>query len=194
MLYGGFTTSRDGCGGETCDGMPSPSEDWKLETDEHGCKHWVEPREWTDCCGCLPHARLCDPTGTWRIEYVETKCGPRSEMITLTAEDGGADEVVFHNRGLRSWQCGGDATESMSVYEATATESENGCVVTLSAHSKWCLSGEGQCEDLDVKLYLNPSVSEAEVEGSARKCWCGEFNSNSMPVHVTGVALREVPS
>jgi hypothetical protein len=167
-----------------------PSEAWTLGTEEHGCSVWIEPREWTDCCGCQPHSRSCNPTGTWEIQYADVKaCAPLAETITITSdEDGGADEVTFQNRGKRAWECGGNADQS--DYEATSVTSENGCVVTLSSHSKSCWSGEAQCEDLDLKLYLNPFKSEGEVEGTFHKCWCGSSGPEGTTLPVKGTAKR----
>jgi hypothetical protein len=185
MVYGGFTTQKDGCGA-ACDGMPSPWEDWKLETDEHGCKYWVEPREWTDCCGCGPHTRACNPNGTWKIKYEPAMCGPTQDVFTVSSDDdAGTAEVTFQGRGLAEWMCGGS---SNATYEATAMISENGCVLTLGSHSKSCWSGEGQCDDLDIKVYLNPFKSEAEVEGTSRKCWCGTSGPEGLTVDLKGIA------
>jgi hypothetical protein len=189
--YGGFATSLDQCT-DACDGMPIPDEAWTLVTDEHGCKKWVEPREWTNCCGCEDNPRgICDASGTWRIDYpTYDACGPSDETITLSVdEDGGAAEVTFESRGLRGWQCG-SANDDLSMYEATAVASANGCVVTLSSHSKWCTSGEAQCENLDVKLYLQAFKAGAEVEGTFRKCWCQTSGPEGKTVQVNGVATR----
>jgi hypothetical protein len=54
MLYGGFATQADACSGDTCDGMPSPWENWTQIHDSHGCAIWIEPTEYLDCCGCEP--------------------------------------------------------------------------------------------------------------------------------------------
>jgi hypothetical protein len=193
MIYGGFTTSKQGCG-EACDGMPMPGEAWTLGTDEHGCKQWVEPREWTDCCGCVPHTRVCSPDGTWQITYEKTAtdCAPLTDTFTLSSDDdAGTAEVVFQNRGQSSSSCAGEGGfgETPS-YEATATVSENGCVVTLASHSKWCSHGENQCDELDLKLYLNPFEAGAEVEGTSHKCWCGSSGPEGTKVDLRGTAQR----
>ncbi len=55
MDYGGY--SSDGRCGETCDGMPLPSDPgWKLVKDGHGCDVWTNPRGTIvgDGCGSLP--------------------------------------------------------------------------------------------------------------------------------------------
>jgi hypothetical protein len=187
MAYGGFVTDPQQCY-EACDGMPSPSEAWTLHTDDHGCKSWVEPREWTDCCGCPPHSRICDASGTWKVEYTDRpSCVPSGDTFTLSVDDdGGAAEVSFQNRGLEGWQCsGGD----QSTYEATAVTSENGCVVTLSSHSKYCTSSELQCDVLDLKLYINLYKAVADVEGASRTCWCGGSPSGST-AQIKGTATR----
>lgn len=53
MTYGGYAESADACNRRICDGMPTPSAAWRLEKDEQGCDHWVEPpRNGGACCGC----------------------------------------------------------------------------------------------------------------------------------------------
>jgi hypothetical protein len=52
MEYGG-SRSRSSCG-MVCDGMPWPSPAWRIEQDESGCPHWIEPEPSSECCGCVP--------------------------------------------------------------------------------------------------------------------------------------------
>jgi hypothetical protein len=192
MVYGGFTTDKSGCG-DACDGMPLPSDAWKLETEEHGCKYWVEPREWIDCCGCQPDGRICNPNGSWKITYEKTSsnCAPVTDTFTLTADDdAGTVEVAFQNRGsTSSISCDNPSGPiNTSSYEATATLSTSGCVVTLASHSNWCSHGENQCDELDLKLYLNPWETAAEVEGTSHKCSCGSSGPEGTKANLKGTA------
>jgi hypothetical protein len=187
MTYGGFSADGEsGCWG-ACDGMPVPSEAWTLATDEHGCKYWVEPREWTDCCGCLPHSRSCNPSGKWKIEYANpVPCGSYSDTFVLMLDDdAGTQKVMFESRNLQGGSCGGSNEGS---YEETVSLSENGCVVTLSSHKTWCSGGEGHCEELDLKMYLNPFKANGEVEGTNHECWCGSSGPEGTSVKLKGIA------
>lgn len=189
MDYGGFTKDRKSGCRSACDGMPLPSEAWKLESDEHGCKYWVEPREWMDCCGCGPNPHACSAKGKWRIEFEDTGaggCGLLGLTFSVSSEDdAGTAQVTFENLGARSWNCGGTPEPR---YEATVSSSPNGCVVSLASHAKWCSGSEPQCEDLDLKLYLKAFSEDGEVEGTYRKCWCGSSGPEGTTVQLEGIA------
>lgn len=195
MSYGGFSRRRDGCGA-TCDGMPVPSEDWKRGYDSHGCPIWIEPTEWTDCCGCAPRDAgtegECDATGTWQIDYAsffDEPCWPRDETITLTSDDdAGTDDVTFQARGRRASSCG---PSDNGRYEKSVVKTRSGCVVTLASHANWCAYGEPQCEDLELVLNLDGDLQNtATIEGTFRTCWCDSSGPEGTTIQLTGTATR----
>jgi hypothetical protein len=186
MVYGGFTEDKQGCG-QACDGMPAPWEAWTRGVDDHGCTSWLEPVQWTDCCGCPPDARVCDVTGTWKLSYRDPlPCGASDELITLTVDnDGGAPEVTFNNRSAPPWQC---SAGGKSTYEASAEVSTNGCAVTVRSKAHGCQADTPQCDELELTLYFDSFTSRATIQGSAHRCAC---DGQEVTATVNGDATRQ---
>jgi hypothetical protein len=127
----------------------------------------------------------CDPVGTWRIHYKETRGQSTLETTDRVRVQMGKSglQISFPDQTVRPNQC--SMQDGPGILAVEGTVSDDGCTVFAQRRESWCMSGEEQCEELSVTLTIAPDGKAATGSGT----WCACWNPGvSCEDHATDVA------